>query len=328
MPGVREEVAAGIIEQSFLDFARAAARRVTGSRPTPTGSYDWTDDDIDDLVFDTVARVRPDQIVLRAAQAANDRQFRAWLIKAMRTTVDLRARDTPAGKVIKAVDTALSADPDRFSYNKTTGCWHRADDARAPGWSDGARPLIAAAWAVPTSTVTLAETATKTGRLARRRDIRAVAHAVLNLSGPIPKPLLGEVMAHRFNAYFIDRYDYLEALGDDVDVAAPQDITDEDADVQVDDAAQWMLEQLTGEERDLLTARVAGGSYRSIAEERGWKKHRLEKLNARLEQKILRLCAEIGGESDEAAAAMLRIVGHEDASRHSTDQDDSDPDGI
>ncbi len=227
----------------------------------------------------------------------------------MRTTVDLRARDTPAGRVIKAVDTALSEERDRFGYNKTTGCWHRTDDRRQPDWSDGARPFIAAAWAVRTSTVTVAETTTKTGRLARRRDIRAVAEAVLNLSGPIPKPLLSEVMAHRFNAYFIDRFDYLETLGDDVDVAAPQNVTEGDFDIEVDDAARWMLEQLTGDERELLAARMAGGSYRSIAEERGWKKHRLETLTARLDQKILRLRAEIGGEIDEAAAAMLRILG-------------------
>ncbi len=77
MAGVRDEVAAGVVGQAFVDFARAAARRVTGSRPTETGPYLWTDDDVDDLLFDTVARVGPDQIVLGAAQAANDRQFRA-----------------------------------------------------------------------------------------------------------------------------------------------------------------------------------------------------------------------------------------------------------
>ena len=83
MGGLREAVASGQVDERFLEAARRAARSRVCSRPPPTGSPDWSNEDIDDLVFETISRVEPNQIVLAANEAVNDVQFVGWLRKAI-----------------------------------------------------------------------------------------------------------------------------------------------------------------------------------------------------------------------------------------------------
>ena len=88
--GLREAVGAGQIDEEFLAAARELARFKSAGRPAPTGAATWSDGDIDDLIFDMVRRVTPNQLVLAANRAADDRQFRGYLFRALTSELDLR----------------------------------------------------------------------------------------------------------------------------------------------------------------------------------------------------------------------------------------------
>ncbi len=323
MVGVRETVAGGRIDERFLDAARDAARLVTRTRPAPTGASPWSDEDIDDLVLETVTRVEPSGVVLAAQGADNDTEFAGWLRKALRTTLDLRARGTPSGRVIRAMDDALREDPDRFQLND--GRWRLVADDRDPTWKEGRSPLVEVAWSVETTTVRMSKDAMKTPPMAHRHDIRTVCAAVLDLSGPLLKVELAEVLAHRFNVAFEDRFDYLD-LDDEDHHAQPAATAAHEALEGVDDelAAHWMLGQLTGEERRMLGTLLTAASLRDLAATLGCTKYRAELVRDRLQQKLRRLADLVPGGGEAATARLLELVGQHEELRHSTEHDGAD----
>lgn len=327
--GAREAVAAGVVDNTFLEAARRAASRAARTRPAPTGAPTWSQEEIDDLVFDTVHRLGTNAVVLAAAEASLDEAFTSWLFKAMRTTLDMRARVTPGGRVMRAVDGALREEPEVFLLQN--GRWGLSGDTRSTGWSGGVAPLVRTAWTVETLTTALRPSATKVGWLASRRDVRAVCAVVLEVSGPLPRLELTDVVAQRFNVPFLVRFGYLEDGRDEEGAdahAAGADLAAGDAsfeDVEVQDAARWMWEQLSEGERHLLALRTGGG-IRDVAAALGTKKNQVEKLNSRLDAKLRRLAEATGDGGIEAAARLLELLGQSRASRHLKEQDDSDPD--
>ena len=120
--GVRDAVAAGRIGQQFVDAARKVARAAVRTRRSPTGQGNWSDSEIEELVHETIVRVGTDKVVLAASEAANDRQFIwGWLKIVLCTTLNIRARGTPSGRVIRAMDDALRGDPNQFCL--ANGYW-------------------------------------------------------------------------------------------------------------------------------------------------------------------------------------------------------------
>lgn len=318
--GAWASASAGEIDESFLTLATVVARNACQTRPSPTGAPTWSDGEIHDLVYDTIVRVTPAAIVLAANEASSAISFRAWLGKAMRTTLDLRARKTPSGRVIRAVDDALSGDPDRFVHRN--GHWQLVGDDREPEWSEGIDRLVDEAWTVATRTVHLTD-ALKTPPMAYRQDIREVCAAILKLSGPLRKDQLSEIAAYRFNVAFETTFDYIHAgESDDADSEplAPGTRELEDA---VDDeaAAAWVFGQLTAGERE-VAALVAGGcSLRDLASALGCTKYQADLLHSRLRAKLQRLDDIMGGAVSGATGALARLVGQERELRHLVDGD-------
>src|ERR1039458_3667888 len=111
MNQLQTSVAAGNLDEVFLNDLRGIARRQAGTRPSPSGAPRWSPEDIDDLIFDTISQVKPARVVLAANQAAGEAQFRKWLAIVIRTTLDQRARGTPGGRIIRAMDDALREAP-------------------------------------------------------------------------------------------------------------------------------------------------------------------------------------------------------------------------
>jgi hypothetical protein len=320
--GLRDRVAAGFIDEVFVEGARRVARGLTRSRPGPTNPGAWTAEDIDDLIHDVVVKVRPERIVLKANGASNDAEFREWLRTAVRSVLDSRAGRTPTGRVIRAMDDALREKPERFVL-ATTGHWALTDDDRPAGWGQGPGPLVMLAWTIPTKTVQISAGATKTPPMAYRRDIQAVAAAVLELAGPLSKVDLAEVLAERFNALFAARFDYLD-LDTDRDTPPDPGTTQDAAGSTVDDdAARWMLGQLTADERRAL-AILAGpdGSIRTLGADLGCTKHKAELIRRRLAEKVRRLAELIHDDDHGATARLLEILGHNDDLRRSLDRDE------
>ena len=318
MTGLQKAVGTGCIDQRFVDAARNAAWAVTRTRPSPTGRRRWLDEDIDDLIHDTVVRVTPDQLVLAANEARSDTEFVGWLRKALRTTLNIRARGTPSGRVIRAMDDALRGDPSRFCSEN--GYWRLSADARQPNWQDGLSALVAEAWKVATQTVRMSPSASKTPPMATRPDIRAVCAQVLDLSGPLKKVHLAEVLAHRFNVLFEGRFGYLH-LNDEADPAAPTDEEPFDG-VQDELAARWMLEQLAYEERSVLGHLLDGASIRDLAVALNCSRYRAEIIRNRIAEKLRRL-ADISTESSQSAVEhLLDLIRQNDDLRHLAEQDE------
>lgn len=321
---VRVDVAAGKILAGFLQLARRAALLATQTQPSPTGTSAWSQEDVDDLVMDTIVRVSTDKVVLAAIQAANDAQFYAWLRKVTRTTLDIRSRKTSGGKVIQAVYKALHEDTERFGYEAKAGYWRLVDDDREPSWSGGITRLVEVAWSVETPTTTLKGSATQAGRLANREDTRAVAEAVLEVAGPLAKADLAELIAHRFNVAFTEEFRSLSGDGDNDEEEPPVPEQSAIDDVNLDDAAKWLLEQLSSEERDLLRDRASGTVRDLVRPGRG--RSTVAKLSKRLEEKVRLIADRLGEDRRDVVARALHILGQEVTSEHSTDQDDGDLD--
>ena len=297
--GLRETVARGGLDQIFLDTARRLARRASAGRPSPNGAPSWSAGDIDVLVFDTIARVTPAKLVLAANKAPNDKAFAGYLTKALRTTLDLRARGTPEGRVIRAVDDALGEEPTRFRV--ATGHWRLRTDDREPCWSQGVAELIDVAWTVETRAVHISPDAKKTPPLAARDDTRAVAAAVLEMSGPLPKAQLAEVLAARFNVAFEIDYEWLGDPEQAPDIAGAEGTTADER------AAQWMHSQLTADERQALAGFLEGGGTRGIAKTLGCSKHRAGVTLDRLEEKLACLADASQGDARAATEILLRL---------------------
>ncbi len=320
MRGLQERAAASCIDQQFVDTAREVAQAVARTRPSPTGGRHWLAEDIDDLIHDTVVRVTPDQLVLAATEAHSDTEFIGWLRKALRTTLNIRARGTPSGRVIRAMDDALRGDPSRFCSEN--GYWRLSADARQPNWQDGLSVLVAEAWKVATQTVRMSPSASKTPPMATRPDIRAVCAQVLGLSGPLKKVHLAEVLAHRFNVLFEGRFAYLDR--NDEDEAGSVEPTAEEAFDSVQDelAARWILEQLTDEERSVLGHLLDGASIRDLAVALDCSRYRAEIIRNRLTEKLRRL-ADISSEGSQSAVELLLdLIRQHDDLRHLAEQDE------
>ena len=317
--GVREEVAAGGVGQPFVDTCRTAARVVTRSRRSPTGAESWLDEDIDDLINETIDRVTTAKVVLAANGAHNDAEFFGWLKRVLRTSLDDRARHTPLGRVIRAMDDALREDSDQFCTEN--GFWRLRSDNRQPAWPDGQAALVATAWTVATATVRLSPSATKTPPMAARRDIRAVCATVLELSGPLTKADLGRVLAERFGVVFQERLGY-DDLDDNSSPPWAASSTSDAFNLSDDrGAARWMYEQLTEDERRVLRLVLDHASIRDLASALGCTKYRAEVTRNHLEGKLGHLADQLLGDGEGATEQLLELIRHRSELRHSIEED-------
>ena len=319
MLGVREQVTEGHVGQEFVDACQAAARVVTRGRRSPTGAGSWLDQDIDDLINETIERVTTAKFVLAASAADNDAEFFGWLKRVLRTTLHQRARRTPLGNVIRAMDDALSEDPDQFCIEN--GYWRLRSDSRQPAWLDRQAALVAAAWKVDTATVRLSPSATKTPPMAARQDTRAVCATVLELSGPLEKADLARVLATRFCVVFEERfgYDDLDNSSSPLWAVTPSS----DAFDLSDDrwAARWMYEQLTEDERRILGLVLEHASIRDLASALGCTKYRAEVTRNHLEGKLGHLADQLLGDGEGATEQLLELIRHRSELRHSIEED-------
>jgi hypothetical protein len=316
--GTRATVAAGLIDEHFVVALREVARRESRSKPTPTGAPTWSAEEVDDLACDAIARVGPPRVVLAAQRAANDPEFEGWLRVVIRTELARRARDTPAGLVLRTVDDALSVD-DQFVDE--AGRWRLAGDDRTESWNGDRVRLAQLAWSVETRTIRRNLNAKKV-QIAWREDVRAVCRAVLAGSGPLPKVVLGEVVAERFNVSYQSRFGYLDLDGgsDPGDIACRSYATDSTPGHLDDEAAaRWMLAQFTSDERVLLQAFVDGVTVRGIGERIGCGKAKAAVIRDRITKKLRRLAQLTGDDGHGATACLIRIVGHGGDVRHSSE---------
>ena len=301
----RQTVASGRFDEAFLREAKRAARSVVGGRPTPTGSYSWSDEDIRDLVLETIGRVGPAAIVPAAAQAATDAEFKKWLKTAMRTTLNARARESPSGRLRRAIDEALRGGPEQF--RSQSGCWRLASDERTELWHGRRAELVRVAWTVETTNVRFSRTAERTPRLGAHKDIRAVCSAVLAVSGPICKRDLAEVVAERFNAIHEAHFGYRDMSTMSEDPLDPSSADPLGDTVEETMAAQWMFEQLTEEERTVLSAVRSGSGVRELGEMLGCGKDKAATVKKRIETKIRYWAHEMPDSAQTAIRILLDL---------------------
>lgn len=318
MDGLREAVAGGRIDEQFVEACRRAARTEVRGRPAPSGGMAWSNEDIDDVVFDMVCGVKPEKIILAAASADNDKAFMGWLRVTLRSTLNQRARRTPGGRVIRAMDEALRDDPGRFVL--TQDHWGLVgDDRLADSSHHDDEVLLRAAYEVETRLVTATPTATKTPPMAYRPDIRAVCEGILKLAGPLPKDRLAEIVARRFNVAFVERFGY---LGDEEVHAAAQPVEADPPATIDEEAARWMLGQLTEEERQIFALRLRPGGVRGVGEALGMTKHKAGLLTKRVDTKMRHLAELAGDLSLSATHRLLKIIGQSEQLGHSVNEDD------
>jgi hypothetical protein len=155
--------------------------------------------------------------------------------------------------------------------------------------------------------------------MAYREDIRSVCETMLDLAGPLPKVQLAELVSRRFNVPFIERLGYLaDGEGDDVLPVSAEDPTD----MLHERAAQWMLHQLSDEERRIIALRLQDEGIRGVAESLKLTKYMADLLIKRVEKKMRLLADIVGDDALIATRRLMELIGQWDDLRHSTDGDD------
>jgi hypothetical protein len=308
-----------VIDERLVQALQQAGANTTRSRPSPSGADPWSVSELDDLAMETVRRVRPDKFVLAANNGTGEAEFRSWLLAAVRTTLDLQARDTPAGWVLRHVEEALDS---AEGFRCEAGLWRLASDERDEPWDGDFIGLYRAAWGVPTDTIRQSPAAEKI-QIAWRRDMRSVCEAVLDVTGPLPKAVLGQVVAQRFNVLFASRLGYLDldAEADDGEHLAVGDSDPEFETLDDEAAAQWMLTQLTDDERTVIRQVLEDGGVRELARSLGCGKDKASQIQARVIAKMKHLVRLTADDGQRATERLLDLIRHHQDLRHSDEND-------
>lgn len=302
--GVRAAVANGEIDERLVDALRSAGRQVTATRPPPAGASSWSPGDIDDVVSQTLSRVKPATFVTKANGASTDGEFFNWIVKAVRSTLNLQAEDTPVGRVLRDVKNALAED-DRF--HRSGGRWTLAGTENII-WDGDKSHLVAVADTVDTRIIRRAPDANKI-QIAWREDTRAVCTAVLAESGPLDELVLAEVVAIKFNAMFDSRFGYLGLSDlDEKYQTALGEAEPGTADVEELSAAASIFVELTEDERDFLSRYLAGAGLRELGEHLSSNKDAAKTVRVRIEDKLRRLAARAGDDDGAATELLLEMI--------------------
>jgi hypothetical protein len=304
MAGIREKVAAGHLDLDFVAMARGLAVGLVVGRPTDFGNTDWSSEDYEELVMAMVARVTPAKIVV-AAVARDDVAFSAWIKRALRTQLDLGARTSWSGRLIRAVDAALEEAPERFE--RGVGTWMVRGEQRPPAQNPDIPDLRERAWTVTPEENHMSETAL----LGAREGLRSVSDVVLTAAGPLQKAVLADIVADRFNTVFSVDLGYLDPEDERYEVPAPPGAPG------AHQAALHLLGQLTSEERDLLGILATGG-VRKLMRRTGATKHRASLIKDRLADKVSRLAGEHDADPQAIGEHLIELLGQLDSSGHST----------
>lgn len=320
---VIEWVSRGSPAEDFLVLLRRACRKAASGRPTDTGAWEWSADDVDELASAVVVAIKPGPLVIAALTASSDAQFGSYLWRSAKRVLDMRARKSPSGWVLRNVNEKLAADG-RFARDAEG--WHLAGEDRAIFDGD-VRDLVTVAWTVDTTAARHDPNAERGAPLASRKDLSAVCAEVLAVAGKLRPETLGFVIAQRFNASFADRY--TDPLPDYESREAHEPLAADapDHEVIVEQAAVWVVGQLTDDERSVLAIVVKGASIEEVGSAMGWGRSKAYEVRTRILARLERLTAAIG-DSDGTVMqrAMAICSGPMQDLRHFEIRDDPDAD--
>lgn len=260
---IRQAVSQGAPDDSFVELLRTIAKRVSRGKPTPSGSYDWTDHDIDDLAFEIVEELAPERLVAVAKKAKNGKEFRNYLTKVARNIIAGRARKSPSGWVRATVDEKLA---DSNQFERHAGGWRLAGTDATEATTE-LRDLVEVAWTVGITPFPWDPDATRGAPLGHSDEIRHIAKAVLERAGWLTLSDLGQVVADRYNVSYANHYtDLIPPVGSteggetlDLD-SLPGDIRrthfeppepsieELDSDIEVRLEAEWFVNQMRQDE--------------------------------------------------------------------------------
>lgn len=273
-------------------------------------------DDARDLAHATFVRVGFDRFQQAAHGAGNDREYRSWVAKAVRSTRDssLETDQRSGGRILASIAGALDEAKDRFVRTGRRWCLRGHDHTYEV---DDIDMLRQAAAAVDVEEVTQQATADRHAPIASRSDQRALCAAILDAAGGcLDKTDLGRIVADRLGLPFGIKDVEPDAV-DQAGIGAPDGLDDYFDEVTVD----LILGQLDDAEIELLRdLTIHKMGIREAAEVRGMKKHRMETIRERLKLKLRRL-ADLHG-MPNTAAILTRL---DDNSGQSPDLDGSEP---
>lgn len=306
---LRARIASGDLDAQFVNFARKQTRLAVRNKDGPSGPQ-WNPDEIDELVFETIERVTHNGVIAAANGAENEARLGAWLRQAVKTQLLLRARETPIGTVLRAIDAALAEDS---AFEQVGSRWRLRGDAATDVWHGNCAVLTQVAWSVPTRTIRRDPMAERT-QMAWRDDTRAVCRAVLEVSGPIEKVDLGSIVAERFNTHYINDAQYLDdddlrSLDDELSVA-----DSDEGDVR--EEALWMLSQLDLQEQLVIHLVLQDASVRDIGKALACGKTKATEIKERVVEKLRLLSGAVTDDAQPTMEELLRLIGHAQETGH------------
>lgn len=310
--GIRASIAKGVFTEELLIHMRGVSRSVCATRPSPSGGR-WSDGDIDDLIFDAIARVSVTKVVLAGNEASTDAEFTKWIRKLLVTQLNLRARGTPQGIILRDVEAAISEDTD---FEAVGPHWRLRAQPQATPWTGQRGPLVAAAFAVDTKVIRRDPMAERT-QTAWRSDTRAVCRAVLQVAGLLDRVELAKVVAERFNMHHVPAAEYLD---DVLPESVTQRVLDEASEHETMEAAESVLAQLTSEELVIASHICEGTTLRELGGVLGCGKSKADILEKRVRAKLRKLADEYGPEADRVILSLAKKIGRLEQTRHSDDR--------
>lgn len=307
-PGPRSVSAAAErneLEEGFLKLLRRVCMQVATGRPTFAGSMTWNTEEIDDLAFETIKAIGTARLVTVASQARTDAEFGSYLRQAARHVLDMRGRKTPAGWVARTMDDALAADNHFTAANRS---WRLTSHTEAqPAYEGPTRALVEVAQTIETRMVVWNPKSKRGAPLAYPADITSVCAAVLARFGPVARPQLAEMLAHRFNVSFSASYcDPLPITSTD-EWNEPPTAEQGTGIVDDEDAGAWIVGQLHEDEVSVLALVHDGQSIEQAAESMGWGRTKAYDIRTRINEKLTRLASAVEDTDGTIVAIAMEI---------------------
>lgn len=307
--GAHEELAQyGQLGDLGLELLRRVGRQVARSQgfPPPEGHAAWTDEAVDELLFEMISRKGEKFLLTCFLKTVDDASLEKMFFTSIRNFLIDEAKGTERGKLRRRFAARLGADSRFRAVPGTSPRWALASHPPGTVWQGDLDELVRAAWEVRGVWITAWNHSGPTPK-ETVRALMAVLTGVLEAAGgAVREEELAKVLEARFE--LLAPAEFTALYADDgalIDSATDQDHGN--VPVEAETVAGEIWTEMSPQERMLLSLMEEDPSEVSVL--LGLGRRQTSAIMDALREKLVLALTAAGGDLREVAAALLRRSG-------------------
>ncbi|WP_234343084.1 hypothetical protein [Streptomyces fulvoviolaceus] len=291
-----------------LELLRRVGRQVARTQgfPPPDGHAAWTDEAVDELLFEMISRKGEKFLLNCFLKTVDDTSLEKMFFTSIRNFLIDQAKGTERGKLRRRIARRLR-EADRFrSVASTSPRWALASHPPGAAWHGELEELIRAAWEVRGVWITAWNTSGPTPRQTVHALMGVLTGVLEAAGGAVREEDLAKVLEARFDLLTPAQFTALYAD----DGALIDSVTDReqgDAPVAAETMAGEIWDEMSPQERSLLSLLEDDPAEVSVL--LGVGRNQTSAIMDALREKLVRALTTNGGDPREVAAALLRRSG-------------------